>query len=179
MQQRHRRTTPRRRAEFHVSEEVTKTRRIALELLAVRDRSVREMGERLVRRGCKQDAIDTVVPDLCDKGLLDDSTFVRRWVSSRLENRPEGRIKLIQDLCKRGIDRSLAEQVLAEFEDDIGTDDVADRVLARVAHRYTGIEHDAARRRMYGLLARRGFDPDTTRAAVERAMNALTETTAP
>jgi regulatory protein len=162
-----------------VSEDVKKTRRIALDLLAVCDRTVREMGDRLVRRKCSQDAIRVVVADLCRTGLLDDHTFVRRWVGGRLERRPEGWIKLIQDLCKKGIERSVAEQVLAEFEDDIGTGDAADRVLTRVLHKYSKLEPDAARRRMYGLLARRGFDPDTAGAAVERALVESEDTTAP
>ncbi len=162
-----------------VSEEVKKTRRIALDLLAAHDWTIKQMGKRLVRRGCEEDAIRVVVDDLCGSGLLDDQAFVRRWVSGRLETRPEGRMKLIQDLCRKGIERSVAEQVLAEFEEEIGTREAADRVLARVTHRYERLEPDAARRRMYGLLARRGFDPDTAHAAVELALAELKERTAP
>ncbi|MBT3344623.1 MAG: regulatory protein RecX [Gemmatimonadetes bacterium] len=159
--------------------DVEKTRRIALDLLAVRDRTVKEMGERLERRECKAKAIATVMEGLCRTGLLDDVKYVRQWIGSRLENRPEGRIKLMQDLRKRGIDPSLAEQILEEFEDRVGTDDAADRVLDRVRHRYARLPDEAARRRMYGLLARRGFDPETARVAVERALAQLKETTAP
>lgn len=159
-------------------EYVEKTRRIALDLLAVRDRTVKEMGDRLVRRGRGQESIDVVIEGLLRSGLLDDEKFVRQWVGSRLEHRPEGRIKLLQDLRKRGVDRSLAERILEEFGDRVGSDEGADRVIERVLHRYQGQSPDAARRRLYGLLARRGFDPDTCRAAVERAMEQIQESAA-
>ena len=162
-----------------MSEDVEKARRIALDLLAVRDRTVREMGERLERRGCSAEAIAIVVEGLQRTGLLDDLKFVRQWIGYRLETRPQGRIRLLQDLRKRGIDKSLAEQVLAEFEERVGTGDAADRVLERVLHRYAKLAPDVASRRMYGLLARRGFDPDTSRSAVERAVAQLKETNAP
>lgn len=146
-----------------------KTRRIALDLLGIRDRSVREMRERLVKRDCASQDIDIVVADLEDLGLLDDHKFVRRWIEARRERRPEGVPKVMRDLLRRGLDKVVIEEVIAELEDDLGSRDEALELLRRNRARYTGMESIKAQRRMYGLLARRGFDPDTTRHAVERA----------
>lgn len=152
-----------------VAEGRDKTHRIALDLLAVRDRSVHEMRERLQRRGCGSDDIDTVVADLEALGLLDDCTFVRRWVETRRERRPEGEPKVMRDLLRRGVPKQIIEQVLSEFDEPLGSSDEALDLLRRNRARYAGLEAVKAQRRMYGLLARRGFDPDTTRRAVEQA----------
>ena len=150
-------------------------RRIALDLLEVRDRSVKEIRDRLQRRGCAPGAIETVVGDLEALRLLDDRAFVRRWVESRRSRRPEGAPKITRDLARRGIDPALIEEVLAEYGDDLGSGDEALSLLRRQRTRYRGLDPETARRRMYGLLARRGFDPDTVREAVSRAWTEIEE----
>ena len=151
------------------NDERERTRRIALEFLGVRDRSVREMRERLQKRGCPASAIDTVVSDLEALRLLDDRTFVRRWVESRRQRRPEGVPKIVQDLVKRRVERAVVDEVLAEFDGELGSPDEALELLRRQRGGHLGLEATAAQRRMFGLLARRGFDSDTARDAVERA----------
>jgi regulatory protein len=155
------------------AEALNKTRRIALEFLGVRDRSVREMRERLLKRGREVADIDTVVADLEALGLLDDHKFVRRWIETRRERRPEGVPKVMRDLLRRGIDKQVIEQILQELDEDLGSPDEALELLLRSRSRYAGLEKVKGQRRMYGLLARRGFDPDTTRQAVERAWSEI------
>jgi regulatory protein len=146
-----------------------KTRRIAFDLLGVRDRSVKQMRERLAKRGCATSDIDTVVADLEALGLLDDFKYVRRWIETRRERRPEGVPKVTRDLLRRGIDKAAIEQVLAELDVDLASGEEALQLLHRNSGRYAGLDALKARRRMMGLLARRGFDPETTRKAVETA----------
>ena len=149
-----------------------KTRRIAQDLLGVRDRSVKEMRERLAKRGQAADDIDTVVADLEALGLLNDHKFVRRWIETRRQRRPEGVPKIMRDLLRRGLDKQVIEQVLSEH-DDLGSPDEALELLRRNSVRYVGLEKMKAQRRMYSLLARRGFDPDTTRQAVASAWSEI------
>ncbi len=131
------------------------------------------MRDRLARRGCELTDIDTVVRDLEDLGLLDDRKFVQRWIETRRQRRPEGVPKVMRDLLRRGLDKAVIEQVLAELDDELGSRDEALELLRRNRNRYLGLEATKAQRRMYGLLARRGFDPDTTRTAVERAWSEM------
>jgi regulatory protein len=71
-------------------------------------------------------------------------------------------------LGRKGIDAEVVEQVLAEFV-DVGTEETAFQLLSSQAQRYRGMEEMRAKRRMYGLLARRGFDSDTASRAVDQA----------
>ena len=154
-------------------DEPDKTKRIAFDLLGVRDRSVKEMRERLQRRGCPAAAIDTVVADLEALRLLDDHAFVRKWIESRRERRPEGTPKIARDLMRRGVARAVVDEVLSEFDGQIGTEDEAVTLLRRQRPRYHGLDQATTQRRMYGLLARRGFDPDTVREAVDHAWSEI------
>lgn len=131
------------------------------------------MRDRLAKRGCELTDIDTVVCDLEDLGLLDDRKFVQRWIETRRQRRPEGVPKVMRDLLRRGVDKAVIEQVLGELDDELGSRDEALELLRRNRNRYLGLEATKAQRRMYGLLARRGFDPDTTRTAVERAWSEM------
>ena len=81
--------------------------------------------------------------------------------------------KIALDLTRRGIERDVVEEVLAEYGDDLGTGREALSLLLRQRSRYWGLDRDTARRRMYGLLARRGFDADTSREAVDRAWSEI------
>ena len=154
-------------------EERESARRIALDLLEVRDRTVKEIRDRLHRRGCSPEAIDKAVVDLEAMRLLDDRAFARRWVEGRRSRRPEGAPKITRDLARRGIDPAVIGEVLAEYGDDLGSGEEALSLLRRLQARYRGLDRDTARRRMYGLLARRGFEPDTVREAVERAWSEI------
>ena len=144
------------------------TRRMAMELLDVRDRTVREMRERLARRGCPAEAVDAVVADLEAVHLLDDRAFVRRWVESRRQRRPEGAPKIVMDLVRRRIDREVIAEVLAELDADLGSQDEALALLRRQRARYETLDETTAQRRMLGMLARRGFGADTACSAAAR-----------
>ena len=63
--------------------------------------------------------------------------------------------------------------MLAEFGDAVGSGSSAVDLLRRVAGRYRGLDEITARRRMLGVLARRGFDPETSRCAVDQILGEL------
>jgi len=147
--------------------EAEEARQLALQYLGARDRTERELRERLARRGCAPAAVDAALGRLKAARLVDDETLARRYVELRLAERPAGAVRLAQDLRRRGVERATIDGVLAEFADRIGTEAAAAEVLRRVAGRYRGLDSTTARRRMCGVLARRGFDPETTAKAVE------------
>jgi len=150
-------------------------RQMALQYLGARDRTERELRDRLQRRGCSPEAIETALERLVAARLVDDEALARRYVEVRMTERPSGAIRLAQDLRRRGVERPVIDRVLEEFADGIGTEETAVDLLRRVAKRYRGLDRTTARRRMYGMLARRGFDPETTARAVETAWREMEE----
>jgi regulatory protein len=70
-------------------------------------------------------------------------------------------------LREKGVDSALAEEVLAEA----GGDEERAMALAESrAHRVSGLPPDAAYRRLYGLLLRRGYGPSIARDACRAAL---------
>ena len=133
----------------------------ALNLLAFRARSSRELHRRLVQKGTAPELAEQVIAKLRDVGLVDDADFARQLTRSKLSGGASRR-RVHQELFKRGVARDVADAAVDEVEEDEGLSD--DASIERVARKKwrTLVELDAAtrRRRLYGFLARRGFDSD-------------------
>jgi regulatory protein len=184
-----------RRAEVTDSDVVMEA---ATAFLAVRPRSVSEVRRRLRYLGYQATLTDGVVDRLVELGYLDDHAFATAWVESRDRARPRGTLALRRELALKGIDRAVAEGVLAERtavaterttaeEQDEGRPrlgrptDAADlQAAAHLLRRRAGSfarEPDPRRRqqRAYALLARHGFTPDVCRQAVLAVLDAAIE----
>jgi len=149
-------------------EDLEQARQVALSYLAARDHSVRQVRDKLAEKKVRAELVDTVIEGLVEERILDDTAFARRWVQTRQHSRPSGARRFTDELGRKGIDAEVVEQVLAEFV-DVGTEETAFQLLSSQAQRYRGMEEMRAKRRMYGLLARRGFDSDTASRAVDQA----------
>ena len=150
-----------------LDDELERARQVALRFLTSRDRSVFEMRQKLGQKRYSEDVIERVIANLQESRLLDDNAFARRWVETRLQSRPAGARKVEMELRGKGIDGTLVEQVLEEFGQQLGSEATAVDFLKGRAKHYGGLDERRAKRRMYGLLARRGFDADTAARAVD------------
>jgi regulatory protein len=137
----------------------------ALDLLARRPRTVREMAQKLEARGHSE----TVVADLLARmervGYLDDRRFTRYWVEERARARPCGPARLRRELFLRGVPAEVVSSVLAEEM----TAEVEETLAVRAAMKKAGsgrLEPGAATRRLWGFLRRRGFGIGACRAAL-------------
>ena len=139
--------------------------------LGNQDRTVNQVRRKLDERGFEQSVIEATLADLGRARLLDDRAFARRWIESRMEDRPAGELRFEQDLQSRGVAPDVIAEVLAEFDDTVGSEAAALQVLRSHRWRYAGLGGEKARRRMWGLLSRRGFDADTSQSAVEQMLD--------
>ncbi|MCC6682197.1 MAG: RecX family transcriptional regulator [Phycisphaeraceae bacterium] len=118
------------------------------------DRKLKELGHDEVTR---QAALER----LTNAGLLDDRVFAETLVRQIKRRKPAGAALLQQKLREKFLDAELIEQVIAE-QSDRATDVEQATALARQRqNQLQRVEPMACRRRIYGLLARRGFDPQT------------------
>jgi len=143
-------------------------REAALNLLSFRARSAVELRRRLVRKEFPPEVADECIASLQEAGLLDDAAFAASFVRDRMRFRPRGRMRLAQELRARGVDADTAHAAIGEAMEG---EDVSELELAReVAARWSpraGEDPLRARRRLYGLLARRGFGGETVRRIME------------
>jgi regulatory protein len=145
-----------------------RARDAALNLLSFRARSAAELRRRLLRKEFPSEVADECIASLQEAGLLDDAAFAASFVRDRMRFRPRGRMRLAQELRARGVDADTAHAAIGEAMEG---EDVSELELAReVAARWSpraGEDPLRARRRLYGLLARRGFGGETVRRIME------------
>lgn len=142
----------------------------ALNILAARDHSRRELAEKLARKEHLPETIERLLDKLEASGLLDDATFARAFARSKRETRALGKSSLGMELRRKGVSDAIVEEVLAGIDDE---DEIAAaRVLALKRARTTrNLERDVRLRRIVAMLARRGYRSSMAYAVVTEVLD--------
>lgn len=143
----------------------------AVAMLARRPRSERDIRRRLKQRRLDDDVIETTVGRLREAKLLDDAEYARSFAESRGRTSPRSQRLIVQELRAAGVDGALAAAAVAEQSDE----DAAYRLAQARMRNLSTLPSDAFRSRLTGLLQRRGFGWDVTRATVERCWREVSE----
>ena len=133
----------------------------ALNLLSFRARSSRELQRRLTEKGQSRDRAERVIERLRTLGLIDDAEFARQLTRSKLSSGASRR-RVQQELFKRGVDRDVADEAVAQVMEDEGLDDSAsiERVARKKWRTLAALDGPTRRRRLYAFLSRRGYNAD-------------------
>ena len=144
----------------------------ALGLLAVRWRSREEIRRRLRSAGYDPGEIDPVLDDLERVGLIEDERFAREMVRDQAGRRLAGGRAIRSALRAKGVAPDLVERALSDAgEEAERAKALASRRVARMAN----LPPEAAYRRLFGLLVRRGYDSAVAREACREALSAVLE----
>lgn len=136
-------------------------REIALRLLTVRARTRHELLSELARRSIDEDIAARLVDRFAEVGLIDDAQFADDWVRSRQGRRQLSRRALSYELTRKGVD----PEVIAAAVEVIAEEDEYQAALAlatRKVRSTVGLDQQVRRRRLSGVLARRGFNAAIT-----------------
>jgi regulatory protein len=139
----------------------------ALKLLNYRPRSHAEVERNLKDHEFSEDVIAGVIDRLTRSGFLDDGRFAQAWVENRSEFRPRGASLLRMELRQRG----LQDEAIQEALQDIDEEELAYRAGLKQARKLDGLDWNQFRQKMYGFLARRGFNYEYITPVVERIWN--------
>ncbi|MCA9298976.1 MAG: regulatory protein RecX [Phycisphaerales bacterium] len=144
-------------------------RRDALRALERAARSRADVEGRLRRKGHPQEAIEAVCDALERQGLLDDRGLAEGMVRGSVARSGERLLEV--KLRRKGIDASLTREVIGEAIEGRDVLEDACRLLTTRLRSLPGdLEPMVRRRRLYAWLARRGYDPETCRDAIERVL---------
>ena len=137
-----------------------KARARAFLLLKFRPRSESEFRTRLSRIGCGPVMIEKLVAEFKQKDLLNDAKFARYFAAQQMVMKPAGRRALINNLKAKGVDPALSAQAVEEAAE--GKDELtrARELAESRVFSLKGLKKDAAQRRLFGFLSRRGFSSD-------------------
>ncbi len=138
----------------------------ALRLLTYKQRTRKELSDRLARKGFSTKAVGEALARLASFGYVNDEEYARLWAAGAVERSRFGPIRIEMELRKRGIERDLARRAAGEAILDIGEEKLAREVLGAKVSR-EGLPGDGRdRRRLIGFLVRRGFTRSLAISAV-------------
>jgi regulatory protein len=144
----------------------------ALDLLAVRARSTRDLGIRLRRAGARDGDIAWVQDRLTAQGFLNDASFARQLARSKALAGGTSRRRVIGVLRKKGINAEVATAAIDATFADVELDEFGAALAAAEKRLRALASLDPAKRRqrLYAFLARRGYDGDTIRRVLNEIL---------
>ncbi len=140
-----------------------------LRALTRRDLSEREVRTWLSVRDVPENDIEEWVERMHRLGYVDDQRMATHLVDKLVARGGKGRGVIVQKLTERGIDRATASEAVSHLDDDSQQEQATELAVARVSRMGT-LTDEAARRRLHGFLARRGFSSTVIREAVHHAL---------
>jgi regulatory protein len=166
-------------AHLREANELTAAYDRALNLLAFRARSARELHRRLVQKGVTSERADRVIAKLREVGLIDDTDFARQLARSKM-SAGASRRRVHQELFKRGVAREVADEAVEQVVEDEGLSDAdsIQRIARKKWGTLNGLDEPTRCRRLYGFLARRGFDSDEISRVVRQLAGEAAESDA-
>ena len=141
-------------------EELKQARALAYRYLSHRDRSARETADHLKKKGLKEAVVQETLSHLKEANYLDDRRFAEHWSRTRAENRQYGRFRLRQELLGKGVSRELIDETLDTLFESVREIDLARAVVEKKLPAMQDLDADKRKRRLTGLLQRKGFSSD-------------------
>lgn len=145
----------------------------ALNLLAFRARSSADLRRKLVEKGEPAALADQAIEKLKSLGLLDDEAYARQVARGKLLGGASKR-RVEQELWRRGVTRDVADAAVQDVvaDEEVDEEQSAVTVARRKAASLAKLDAPTRRRRLYGFLARRGYDHAAIRAALAEVLDA-------
>ena len=141
------------------SDSLQKAKNYAFLLLKFRQRSTKEISQRLKQKHFEDPVIKETIAFLKDHVFIDDAAFTRSWIDSRLK-RPLGLRRIKEELRIKGIDNNIIDSNINQIKRNYSEEEVVSRIAADKLCKLKGIEPQKAKRRIFSYLLRRGFSPD-------------------
>jgi len=139
----------------------------AMRSLESRLHSRAELRKKLMRKEWGGPVIDGVLDDLQRLGYLDDARFAKTKAMSAAQYKHHGRRRAFMELLRSGVKGDVADKALDEVYDKTDSTAVARELAAKQATRLKKLDPLVARRRLVGMLQRRGFDYETIKPVVD------------
>jgi regulatory protein len=145
----------------------------ALDLLAVRARSSRDLRVRLRRAGAADQAISWAIDRLVSQGFVDDSAYARQVARARVLSGGVSRRTVVKVLRQRGVAADVAEDAIDATLALVDLDEygAALAVAQKRLRSLASLDPAKRRQRLYAFLARRGYESDVVRRVLREVLS--------
>jgi regulatory protein len=142
-----------------------KVRGAALALLGRRDYTAAELRQRLLDKEHPRDEVDAEIAALTEDRTINDRRVATAHIRIASQIKGRGRLRIRQELAARGIERRLADELIAELPAEDETAAIA-KFLSR--KRYPEKPTSQERQKAFQQLLRKGFTGDAISKALSR-----------
>jgi regulatory protein len=142
----------------------------AMKYLSSRMHSRSELRRKLLRREFGEAVIEGVFEDLTRMGYLDDARFAVAKAQSAADHKQHGRRRAYMELLKSGVKKDVAEKALEEVYEHTDATATARALAEKKAPSLKKLDPVVARRRLAGMLMRRGFDYETVKPVIDEVL---------
>ena len=143
----------------------------AMKWLAQRDRSEAEVRERLVKADCDTRAIDRAIDVLRKMGAINDQRHAAGVVERAMRDVPAGDALISHALERQRVAKDAGADALRSLPSE--RERLREAAAGVVAKLPAGLALAAKWRRAMGALARKGFEGDASREALETHLGAF------
>ncbi len=142
----------------------------AMKCLKARLHSRAELQRKLKRQEWGDAVIDAVIENLARMGYIDDARFATTKALSAAQNKKHGRRRAFVELIKCGVKSEVARRALDDVYDAHDSAGVARQLAMKQRPRLIKLEPIVARRRLAGMLQRRGYDYESIRPVIDEVL---------
>lgn len=139
----------------------------AMASLGSRLHSRAELHRKLMRREYGETVVNAVLEDLVRMGYVNDEQFAKTKAMSAAQHKHHGRRRAFVELRRAGVSGAVAERALDDVYAAQDSTAVARQLAEKQAPRLRKLEPMVARRRLVGMLQRRGFDYESIKPVVD------------
>ena len=143
-----------------------KARQYALRLLSYRGRSVRELEERLRRKGFTGYVVSSTIKHLKLTGLIDDKALAEALKREAMTTKFLSQYGARRFILARGISREIVDTVFSpDEEEDIKN---ANRLVDKKLRIIENLPTEKIKRRLHNLLFRKGYSLETIESVLKK-----------
>jgi regulatory protein len=142
----------------------------AMQYLGSRLHSRSEIRKKLMRRQYGDAVVDAVLEDLARLGYVNDERFARTKALSAAQHKHHGRRRAFLELMKAGVSGETADKAVGDVFAEHDSTAVARGLAQKQAARLRKLDPVVARRRLVGMLQRRGFDYESIKPVVDEVL---------
>lgn len=136
----------------------------ALKLLGLRSHSMKELEQKLLKKGYTVESIEPVLEKLTKLGVLDDRMFGIELIKSRSRRKPSGKLKIGAELRKKGV----PDSIIGELLNDYDSGELCYRAAEKKIGSLHGDTEECRKKKLEVFLYNRGFDWHDIRTVIRQ-----------
>ena len=142
----------------------------AMKFLTMRLHSRSELSKKLMRREYGDAIIEEVLNDLTRLGYVDDARFAKTKALSAAQHKQHGRRRAWAELLKAGVSGDVAGRAVEDVYEATDTLGIARQLAIKLDPRLRRLDPLVAKRRLVGMLQRRGFNYEDIRPVIDEVL---------